>query len=126
MSGFGTTECTTAAVRGGILLHSSSDTPRSERIRGRYDPRFSIDGLSTPVVIPPAYGLAGVAKETFTGDGDVSYWNNYVAVTQMGGQGVFVDPRLDIKIIRTPDRVHGKLPDLLAYQLSLPTNAGRQ
>ena len=87
---------------------------------GRYDPRFSIDGLSTPVVIPPAYGLAGVAKETFTGDGDVSYWNNYVAVTQMGGQGVFVDPRLGVKVIRTPDRVHGQLPALLDYQLSLP------
>lgn len=86
---------------------------------GMYDPRFSIDGLSTPVVIPPAYGLDGVAKETYTGDGDVSYWNNYVAVTQMGGQGTFVDRRLGLKVIRTPDRVHGKLPALLEYQLSL-------
>lgn len=25
---------------------------------GRYDPRFNIDGLNTPVVIPPAFGLA--------------------------------------------------------------------
>jgi mono/diheme cytochrome c family protein len=90
---------------------------------GKYDPRFSIDGLSTPVVIPPAYGLAGVGKETYTGDGDVSYWNNYVAVTQMGGQGVFVDPRLGVSVVRTPDRVHGKLPALLDYELSLPTPA---
>jgi mono/diheme cytochrome c family protein len=88
---------------------------------GKYDPRFSIDGLSTPIVIPPAYGLAGVAKETFTGDGEVSYWNNYVAVTQMGGQGVFVDPRLGIKVVRTPDRVHGKLQALVDYELTLPT-----
>jgi hypothetical protein len=86
---------------------------------GMYDPRFSIDGLSTPIVIPPAYGLDGVAKETYTGDGDVTYWNNSVAVTQMGGQGVFVDPRLDLKFRRTPDRVHGQLPALLDYQLSL-------
>lgn len=93
---------------------------------GMYDPRFSIDGINAPVVIPPAYGLAGVAKETYTGDGDVSYWNNYVAVTQMGGQGTFVDPRLDIKVIRTPDRVHGQLPALLAYQLSLPAPAPRE
>jgi mono/diheme cytochrome c family protein len=84
-----------------------------------YDPRFNIDGLSTPLVIPPAYGLDGVAKATYTGDGDVSYWNHYVAVTQMGGQGVFVDPQLDLKIRRTPDRVHGQLPALLDYQLSL-------
>jgi hypothetical protein len=88
-----------------------------------YDPRFNIDGLSSPVVIPPAYGLDGVAKETYTGDGDVSYWNNYVAVTQMGGQGVFIDPRLDIRVIRTPDRVHRKLKPLLEYELSLKTPA---
>ncbi len=90
---------------------------------GMYDPRFSIDGINEPVVIPPAYGLKGVAKETYTADGDVSYWNNYVAVTQMGGQGVFVDPRLGIKVVRPPDRVHGKLPALLEYQLSLETPA---
>lgn len=109
---------------GAIIAASPAVPPAAKAIYnswgpGRYDPRFSIDGLSTPVVIPPAYGLAGVGKETFTGDGDVSYWNNYVAVTQMGGQGTFVDPRLDIKVIRAPDRVHGRLPALLDYQLSL-------
>ena len=88
---------------------------------GRYDPRFSVDGQTTgPVVIPPAYGLANVPFETFTGDGPVSYWNNYVAVTQMGGHGSFSDPRLGINIVQSPDLVVPKLPALLAYQLSLP------
>lgn len=32
---------------------------------GRYDPRINFDGLSTPIVIPPVYGLLGVARETF-------------------------------------------------------------
>ena len=79
---------------------------------GKYDPRFNIDGLSTPIVIPPAYGLADIDKETFTGEGPVSYWNRYVAVTQMGGQGSFFDPRLRIFIFQFPDRVHFKLPAL--------------
>jgi mono/diheme cytochrome c family protein len=89
---------------------------------GRYDPRFNIDGKSGPVPIPPAYGLAGSPHATFTGDGDISYWNNYVAVTQMGGQGEFVEPRLGIEFLLppgTPDLVKPKLPALRAYQLSL-------
>jgi hypothetical protein len=86
---------------------------------GFYDPRFNIDGLSTPLVIPPAYGLAGVAKETYTAEGPISYWNNYVAVTQMGGQGSFHDPRLGIKIKQKPDLVKKKLKPLSAYQFSL-------
>ncbi|NMG43110.1 hypothetical protein GPA22_05120 [Aromatoleum toluvorans] len=88
---------------------------------GRYDPRFNIDGINGPVVIPPAYGLAGVPFEIYTGDGPVSYWNAYVAVTQMGGHGNFSDPRLGISVVQTPpDLVTPKLPELLAYQLSLP------
>jgi hypothetical protein len=87
---------------------------------GRYDPRFNIDGQSTPLVIPPAYGLQGVPFETFTGDGPISYWNAYVAVTQMGGHGSFSDPRLGIDIVQTPDLVTPKLPALLEYQLSIP------
>jgi len=86
---------------------------------GRYDPRFNIDGLSTPLVLPPAYGLADVAKETYTAEGPISYWNKYVAVTQMGGQGSFVDPRLGIKILHQPDLVQRKLPALREYQFSL-------
>ena len=50
--------------------------------KGMFDPRHNIDGLSKPVVIPPAYGLAGVHSVTYTGDGDeLAYWNRYVAVT---------------------------------------------
>src|SRR5688500_20315312 len=86
---------------------------------GKYDPRYNIDGLNTPVVLPPAYGLRDVAKETFTGDGPVSYWNAYVAVTQMHGQGNFSDPRLGIHIVQQPDLVTPKLPALRDYQLSL-------
>ena len=86
---------------------------------GKYDPRFNIDGLSTPLVLPPAYGLHGIRNETYTGDGPVSYWNAYVAVTQMGGHGNFRDDRLGIDIVQTPDLVTSKLPALRAYQLSL-------
>ncbi len=86
---------------------------------GLYDPRFSIDGKNTPIVIPPAYGLARVSHETFTGDGPVSYWNAYVAVTQMHGQGNFSDSRLGIVRTASPDLVTSKLPALRAYQLSL-------
>jgi mono/diheme cytochrome c family protein len=88
---------------------------------GKYDPRFNIDGFSKPVVIPPAYGLAGIHRITFTGDGDrISYWNRYVAVTQMGGLGVFTDPRLDLTVINgSVDLVSPALPALQAYQISL-------
>ncbi len=89
--------------------------------KGMYDPRFNIDGLSKPAVIPPAFGLQDVHKITFTGDGDdIAYWNRYVAVTQMGGQGNFTEPRLGINITNgTQDLVSSKLPALQAYQLSL-------
>jgi mono/diheme cytochrome c family protein len=87
--------------------------------KGRYDPRYNIDGRNTPVVLPPAYGLAEVSHETFTGEGPVSYWNAYVAVTQMHGQGSFSDPRLGIHIEQSPDLVTSKLADLRDYQLSL-------
>jgi len=86
---------------------------------GFYDPRFNIDGINGPVLIPPAYGLAGVLLETYTGDGPISYWNSYVAVTQMGGHGTFIDPRIGVRVIQFPDRVTPRLPALLAYQLSL-------
>jgi mono/diheme cytochrome c family protein len=86
---------------------------------GFYDPRFNIDGLSTPIVIPPAYGLADVKKETFTGEGPISYWNRYVAVTQMGGKGSFSDPLLGLDIVQKPDLVAGKLAPLRDYQFSL-------
>lgn len=93
--------------------------------KGKYDPRFNIDGLSKPVVIPPAYGLEGIHSITVTGDGtEIAYWNRYVAVTQMGGQGSFSEPRLNLSITNgTVDLVTSKLPALQAYQLSLKAPA---
>jgi hypothetical protein len=95
---------------------------------GKYDPRHhAFDGRNIiplnsptlPVLIPPAYGLQGVGFETYTGDGPISYWNSYVGVSQMGGQGNFSDPRIGLTITQKPDRVTPKLPALLDYQLSL-------
>lgn len=86
---------------------------------GRYDARFNLDGISHPVLLPPAYGLRDVELETYTGDGPVSYWNAYVAVTQMGGQGSFSDPRIGLDIEADPDLVTPKLPALRDYQFSL-------
>jgi len=88
---------------------------------GKYDPRYNQDGKNTPLVLPPAYGLAQVTNETYTAEGPISYWNAYVAVTQMGGQGNFSDPRLGIDVKHSPDLVTSKLPALRAYQHSLPT-----
>jgi mono/diheme cytochrome c family protein len=95
---------------------------------GKYDPRHhAFDGTniiplnspSLPIVIPPIYGLRGVGFETFTADGPISYWNSYVGVGQMGGQGTFNDPRIGLFINQTPDLVTPKLAALLDYQLSL-------
>lgn len=86
---------------------------------GMYDPYWNLDGISDPVVIAPAYGLKDVALETYTGEGLVSYWNAYVAVTQMGGQGNFEEPALNISVQANPDLVTPKLPALLEYQESL-------
>jgi mono/diheme cytochrome c family protein len=92
---------------------------------GKYDARFNLDKQSHPVLIPPAYGLAEVALETYTGEGPISYWNSYVAVTQMGAQGAFKDERLGLDIKADPDLVTPKLPALRDYQFSLhpPTAA---
>ena len=86
---------------------------------GRYDPRWNQDGINHPVVIPPIYGLQGVPVETYTGDGPISYWNAYVAITQMGGVGNFEDERIEVVVTSDEDLVTPKLPALLEYQLSL-------
>lgn len=97
---------------------------------GMYDPRHhAFDGTqliglnspSVPVVMPPIYGLRGVGWETYTGDGPISYWNSYVGVGQMGGQGNFFDRRIGLFIRQRPDLVTPKLFALLQYQLRLPT-----
>ena len=90
---------------------------------GMYDPRINFDSKNTPIVIPPAFGLRHVALETFTGEGPVSYWNAYVAVTQMHGQGNFSDARLGVNLVRNPDLVTSKLPALAEYQFSLAAPA---
>lgn len=89
--------------------------------KGKFDPRHNVDGLSKPVVIPPAYGLEGIHSVTFTGDGhELAYWNRYVAVAEMGGQGTVSEPRLNLSITNgTQDLVSSKLAALQAYQLSL-------
>jgi len=90
--------------------------------KGKYDPRFNLDGINGPQVIPPAYGLAGIHRITSTGDGeDLAYWNRYVGVTQMGGHGTFSEPRTGVNVTKgTDDLISAKLPALQAYQLSLP------
>jgi hypothetical protein len=106
---------------------------------GRYDAllvldgkAFRPDGSTAAVLLPAAFGLAGVNLATYTGFGDVTYWNAYVANTQMHGIGTFFDPRLDdpvkypvavrlglANIRNTPDRITPQLPALHIYQLSL-------
>ncbi|HEX7045777.1 MAG TPA: hypothetical protein VF203_14320 [Burkholderiales bacterium] len=106
---------------------------------GRYDAvllhdgkAFRPDGKTAAVLLPPAFGLAGVERHTYTGFGSVTYWNAYVAVTQMHGQGSFYDLRLndpqkypfavasgEWNVRADPDLVTAKLPALHLYQLSL-------
>ncbi|MEA2723465.1 MAG: hypothetical protein QOH59_1236 [Gemmatimonadales bacterium] len=91
---------------------------------GRYDPRFNLDGVNGPVIIPPAYGLLGVNRIIYTGDGaDIAYWNLYVGVTQMHGHGSFTDSRIGVAVQNSPDLISAKLEALQAYQLSLQSPA---
>jgi hypothetical protein len=69
--------------------------------RGKFDASVLLDGKvvgpngSAAVLLPPAYGLAGVSSHTYTGWGSVTYWNAFVANLEMQGRGNFFDPRLD-------------------------------
>jgi mono/diheme cytochrome c family protein len=123
---------------GGIIAMSPALNETQRKVfnswgRGKFDPRLqAFDGkgfkplneTTFPVVIPPAYGLRDVGFETFTGDGPISYWNNYVGVTQMGGHGDFSDPRIPLVINQDPpDLVTPKLPALFAYQRQLKAPA---
>jgi hypothetical protein len=115
---------------GAIIALSPALTPAQKAAynswgKGKYDPRFNLDGISSAQVIPPAYGLLGIHKVTATGDGDeIAYWNRYVAVTQMGGLGTFTEPRTGVSVTNgTTDLVSAKLPALQAYQLSLAAPA---
>jgi len=91
---------------------------------GQYDPRINFDGINDPVIIPGAFGLRHVALETFTGDGPVSYWNAYVAITQMHGHGTFTDSRIGVSVSNPPELVAPKLEALRAYQFSLEAPQG--
>ena len=110
---------------GAIIALSPAITPAQKTVYnswgpGKYDPRVNFDGKSTPLVLPPAYGLAKVKNETYTAEGPISYWNAYVAITQMHGHGNFSDPRLGIDIKQSsPDMVTPKLASLRAYQHSI-------
>ena len=109
---------------GAIIALSPAITPAQKAVYskwgpGKYDPRYNIDGKNTPLVLPPAYGLAQVENETYTAEGPISYWNAYVAVTQMHGRGDFADARIGIDVKQSPDMVTSKLPALRAYQHSL-------
>jgi mono/diheme cytochrome c family protein len=111
---------------GAIIALSPALSPAQKAVynswgKGRYDPRFNLDGKNGPQVIPPAYGLKGIHRITVTGDGDdVTYWNRYVAVTQMGGLGTFSDARIGVNVTNGEvDLVSAKLPALRAYQLSI-------
>jgi cytochrome c len=94
---------------------------------------FRPDGKSAAVLIPPAFGLAGVNLHTWTGWGSVTYWNAFVANLEMHGKGTFFDPRLNNAVqfpvaaragfgnVRSnPDLITSKLSALHFYQLALP------
>src|SRR5579885_3233326 len=97
---------------------------------------FRPDGKSAAVLIPPAFGLAGVNLHTWTGWGSVPYWNAFVANLLMHGDGTFFDPRLKdatkfpvaaangFNDVRTgSDQITDKLADLQFYQLALAAPA---
>jgi hypothetical protein len=109
---------------GAIIALSPAVTPAQKAVYnswgpGMYDPRFNLDGQNTPLTIPPAYGLGSIANETVTAEGPISYWNAYVAVTQMHGRGNFADPRIGVNIRQSPDLVTPKLAALRVYQHSI-------
>jgi Cytochrome c len=96
---------------------------------------FRPDGKQAGTIIPNAFGLAGVNLHTWTGAwGTVTYWNAYVANTELRGKGVFFDPRLNDpkkypvaarsgawNVRNAPDLVTSKLAALHFYQLAMPT-----
>ncbi len=87
---------------------------------------------SAATLLPPAFGLAGVNRHTWTGWGSVTHWNAFVANLEMHGKGTFYDPRLDDAarfpvaaankfghVRNDPDLITPKLAALHFYQLAL-------
>lgn len=106
---------------------------------GKYDAEldmdgkaFRPDGKSAATLLPAAYGLAGVNNGTYTGWGSVTYWNAYVANTQMHGKGAFSEPLITPgqfpvgakahynQVRNTDDQITSKLAALQFYQLAIP------
>lgn len=90
------------------------------------------DGKVAANLLPAAFGLKGINLTTYTGWGDIRYWNSFVANLEMHGKGNFFDPRLNDPVkypiaaennfgntMNTPDLITSKLPALKAYQLSI-------
>jgi hypothetical protein len=106
---------------------------------GRFDAELALDGKAfrpdgktSSVLIPPAFGLAGVNLHTWTGWGSVPYWNAFVANLEMHGRGNFFDPRLDDAsqfpvaakarfghVSNSTDLITSKLAALHFYQLAI-------
>jgi cytochrome c peroxidase len=76
--------------------------------------------------------MAGVNNSTYTGWGSVTYWNAYVANTQMHGKGAFSEPKLTAdqfpigarahfnQVRNADDQITSKLGALQFYQLAIP------
>ncbi len=90
------------------------------------------DGEVAANLIPAAFGLRGIGLTTYTGWGDISYWNSFVGNLEMHGKGNFSDPRLNdpakypiavenqfYNVTNDPDLITSKLPALRAYQHSI-------
>lgn len=105
---------------------------------GKYDAELTVDGKafqpngkSAATLLPAAFGLAGVNDATYTGWGSVTYWNAYVANTQMHGKGAFSEPRITApqfpvgarahfnQVRNSDDEITSKLGALQFYQLGL-------
>jgi hypothetical protein len=106
---------------------------------GRFDAKLALDGKgfrpdgsTAAVLLPAAYGLAGVNLATYTGFGTVTYWNAFVANLDMHGQGNFFDARLnnpvkypistksgEFNVRHSRDLISSKLGALQYYQLGL-------
>jgi hypothetical protein len=93
---------------------------------------FRDDGKVAANLIPAAFGLRDITLTTYTGWGDISYWNAFVANLEMHGKGNFSDPRLNdpvkypiavengfYNVTNNPDLITSKLPALRAYQHSI-------
>jgi hypothetical protein len=90
------------------------------------------DGEVAANLIPAAFGLKDITLTTYTGWGDISYWNAFVGNLEMHGKGTFLDPRLNNStkypiavensfwnVTNSPDLITSKLPALKAYQHSI-------